>query len=125
MTANLVRWALVAALCPLFLSAAPPPEAEPPWDRMAWETFATMVAPANQPGTKAVAFETWADEGDIYTPPSPRWPGPDAKMLHHSLAAAALNAGAAHPMPMVATPGSCQPPADWMVGNFPKNACIG
>jgi hypothetical protein len=127
MIANLVRWALVAALCPLFLSAAPPPPLvpPPPWDIMAWETFAIMVTPANGPGVKAVAFETWADESDIYTPPAPRWPGAGGKLLHRGLAAQALTGGAPHPMLGVAAPGSCNMPPDGAAGNFPKDACIG
>ena len=91
---------------------------------MAWETFTIMVAPANQPGAKAVAFETWADESDIYTPPAPHWPS-GRKVLHRALAAEAIAGHAPHPMLMVAAPGSCKPPADPGAGNFPKGACIG
>jgi hypothetical protein len=124
MAINLVRWAIVVALCPLFLSAAAPPP-PPPWDMMAWETFATMVAPANRPGKKAVAFETWADDSDIYNPPAPRWPNAGGKMLHRGLAAQALAGGAPHPMLAAAVPGSCAPPKDGAAGNFPSGACIG
>lgn len=97
----------------------------PPWDVMAWETFATMVTPADRPGAKAVAFETWADETDIYTPPAPHWPGVGGKMLHRALAAQVLAGGAAHPMLTVAAPGSCAVPPNGAAGNFPAGACIG
>jgi hypothetical protein len=92
---------------------------------MAWETFATMVTPANRPGVKAVAFETWASEDDIYTPPAPHWPNGAGKMLHRGLAAQALSGGAAHPLLTVAAPGSCKVPPNGAAGNFPADACIG
>ena len=83
MTGSIVRVAFVAALAPLLFGAAPAPR---PSDAVAWQVFAKMVAPANARGVKAVAFETWASEEDIYTPPGPRWPGATvAKQLHRAL----------------------------------------
>jgi hypothetical protein len=123
---SIVRLAFVAALAPLLLGAAPAPK---PSDAAAWQVFAKMVAPAaGRPGVKAVAFETWASEEDIYTPPGPRWPGATvAKQLHRALAAVAMAGGAAppHPMLSIAPGGSCKVPPNGAAGNFPAGACIG
>ncbi|HXC57565.1 MAG TPA: hypothetical protein VNU97_19855 [Rhizomicrobium sp.] len=94
--------------------AAPPPSP----DRMAWEVFAQMVAPAGMPGAKAVAFETWASDADLYSA-TPRWPSRGSKLLTRSLAAVAEDR-AVHAL---AAPGCL--PRDGAAGNFPPGACIG
>ncbi len=77
-----------------------------------------MVAPAHAPGVKAVAFEIWASDDDIYGG-TPHWPSRGVKALRLSLAATAEDI-AAHAAPAT----DCQP-KDGAAGNFPKGACIG
>ena len=103
--------ALAFAFLSSAVSAAPP-------DATAWEVFATMTAPV--PGLKAVAFETWASDSDIYSG-TPHWPAPGSKILTPSLAAIA-EIMALHGAAL--GPGDCQP-KDGKAGNFPPGACIG
>ena len=108
----------------LFLSFAllvSPAAASPPPDRMAWQVFVALTAPASKPGVKAVAFETWASDSDIYSTTPPRWPGAPHKHLLRSLAAVAQDR-AAHVR--AATLPGCLP-RDGEAGNFPPGACIG
>jgi hypothetical protein len=62
-----------------------------PWgrhsDMVAWESFVQIVAPAGEPQTNNVEFETWASDQDIYTA-SPHWP----------------TIGAANQLPVIALP---------------------
>ncbi|MEJ0040853.1 MAG: hypothetical protein WDM81_00875 [Rhizomicrobium sp.] len=106
------RFALAAML---FATAAP--AASP--DGMAWDVFARMTAPAGVKGVKAVAFETWASDDDIYSVKPPKWPAPGAKRLTRSLAAVSERR-AVHGTPSA----DCQP-KDGKAGNFPPGACIG
>ncbi|MEJ0027849.1 MAG: hypothetical protein WDN01_17630 [Rhizomicrobium sp.] len=107
-----VRFALAVSLFATAASAAPP-------DRMAWDVFVRMTAPANIRGIKAVAFETWASDDDIYSGKPPKWPAPGAKRLTRSLAAVSERR-AVHGTPSA----DCQP-KDGKAGNFPPGACIG
>lgn len=90
-------------------------------DEAAWWVFALMAQPAK--GAKAVEYETWASDADIYGP-TPGWPSPGAaKILQKSIGGAA-----SHPRPMlpqVASPSACATPLDGPAGNFPPGACIG
>lgn len=49
-----------------------------PWgqssDRIAWETFATAMAPAGLPESAQREFETWASDEDLYIKSPPEWP---------------------------------------------------
>ncbi|HEY0105931.1 MAG TPA: hypothetical protein VGB91_07585, partial [Rhizomicrobium sp.] len=107
-------WFALLALAPLSTPAAAPPP-----DRVAWDVFLTMATPAMRPGGKAVAFETWASDDDIYNAGAhPRWPAGGVKLLRRSLAATTertvLHKAVA----------GCQP-ADPQAGGFPPGACIG
>ncbi len=104
----------VVSLSSSSLSAPPAP------DKMAWDVFVTMTAPA--PGAKAVAFETWASDADLFTD-KPHWPGAPHMTLLRSLAAAAA-AHAVHGLAEVAAPAGCYPKGG-KAGNFPDGACIG
>ncbi|MEI9990398.1 MAG: hypothetical protein WDM86_10190 [Rhizomicrobium sp.] len=116
----MTRFGVCASLALVgFLFATAAPAASP--DRMAWDVFAAMTAPAGAPGVKAVAFETWASDDDIYSGKSPKWPAPGAKHLTRSLAAVSE---------LLAVHGAAAPPADCLpkdgkAGNFPPGACIG
>jgi hypothetical protein len=106
----------IAALACAVSSAA----AAASYDQTAWSVFATLTAPAGNPGSKPVAFETWASDADIYGG-TPAWPKPGSRVLVRSLAASAeemATHGTALP------PGKCQP-QDPKAGNFPPGACIG
>ncbi len=106
--------AVLALVVPPMSAAATPP------DRLAWDVFVTMVAPARPPKDKAVAFETWASDDDIYNAGDrPRWPAGGSKLLRPSLAAAA-EAQALQAAP----PAGCAP-RDGKAGDFPPGACIG
>ena len=104
----------IAALSSAAAAPAPSP------DLMAWQVFAVMTAPAGGPGVKAVAFETWASDSDIYAG-TPKWPGTTAKHLVRSLAAVAED----HGVHLLATGAPSCVPKDGAVGNFPPGACIG
>lgn len=121
--------AVIAAI--LFAALGRPASAQGtvlPWgqssDMIAWQTFAQLMAPAGEPGSKLVEFETWATDSDIYGQSTPRWPQPGTpKRLQQGLlggphAAAGLR-------PLAIGPGQCAPPADAAAGNFPPRACIG
>jgi hypothetical protein len=85
-----------------------------------------IASPAGIPGSRNVAFETWASDQDIYVAPpqTPRWPGVAApKKMDRSLLGAVVASG--RPTPHVITPGQCAPPQDPGAGNFPPTACIG
>ena len=116
-----MRKAIAVLLCVALLSTAS--LAAPPPDKTAWQVFLKLTAPA--PGAKAVAFETWASDSDIFTA-RPHWPGLPHNVLLRSLAAAA----AEHAMGGSAsqTSESCYPKGG-AAGNFPKappaDACIG
>ena len=108
------------AILALALSFGTPAFAGSP-DAMAWDVFARMTTPASAAGAKAVAFETWASDDDIYGKNPPHWPGRGSKMLSRSLAAMAEDV-AAHRLSLPAS--DCQP-KDGKAGNFPPGACIG
>lgn len=110
---------LLSAMLLVSSSAAPPPAASP--DQMAWQVFVALTAPAAKPGVKAVAFETWASDSDIYSTTPPSWPDAPHKQLMRSLAATAEDR-AAHGL--AAAPPGCLP-KDGEAGNFPHGACIG
>ncbi len=110
--------AFVLSVALLSASAAAPPAVSP--DQMAWQVFAVMTAPAGGSGTKAVAFETWASDSDIYAA-TPKWPGTQAKHLVRSLAAVAED----HGVHLLGAGAPSCVPKDGAVGNFPPGACIG
>lgn len=112
---------LLSALLPASSAAGAPPPAAP--DQLAWQVFALMTAPAFRPGGKAVVFETWASDRDIYGGAMPRWPAAHApKHLLRSLAAAAED-HAVGGLAAAAT-SSCIP-KNGKAGDFPPGACIG
>jgi len=90
-------------------------------DKAAWHVFVQMVTPAQS--AKAVQYETWASDDDIYGA-SPHWPVTNApKLLTKSLGG---SASAPHPgRLMVAPASSCAKPQDAAAGNFPADGCIG
>ncbi|HXC57564.1 MAG TPA: hypothetical protein VNU97_19850 [Rhizomicrobium sp.] len=112
-----------------------------PWgqssDMLAWQVLTQVVAPAGTPGVKAVEFETWAADSDVYTA-NPHWPAPGAmKRLQPSLLGLAA-AAPAKPVGnkrllAVISPTQCVPPQSnpppqpkALPGNFPlAPACIG
>src|ERR1700710_2090468 len=104
-------------------SAAAGPYTPPPPtpDMMAWQVFVTMTTPAARPRSKAVAFETWASDSDIFSSVPPHWPAAPTKHLLRSLAAVAADR-AAH---VVAAPAAGCYPKGGKAGNFPAGACIG
>ncbi len=105
---------LLAGFATAASAAAPPP------DEMAWQVFVAMTTPANTASVKAVAFETWALDSDIYTA-KPHWPGATpGKLLLPSLAAEAAD----HGLPPAPKAQSCYPKGG-AVGHFPVGACIG
>jgi hypothetical protein len=96
-----------------------PTSRHPPPDVIAWDVFAGMMMPA--PGGKAVAYETWASDDDIYGS-RPHWPDAGSpKLLQKSLGGTASRARKV----MVAAPGQCAKPQDPGAGNFPADGCIG
>jgi hypothetical protein len=108
-----------------FAQGAPLPWGESS-DELAWQVFTQIVAPTGVPGSKAVMFETWASDPDIYVPAGqqPHWPGiNEPKRLQPSQLAIARNAS--KPGPHIITPNQCQPPNDPQSGNFPSGQCIG
>ncbi len=90
-------------------------------DAAAWSVFVAMTAPAASPRTKAVAFETWASDSDIFSSVPPHWPTVPTKHLLRSLAASAADR-AAHVLE--APLAGCYPKGG-KAGNFPAGACIG
>src|ERR1700712_1814276 len=84
-----IAFVLSAAFVALCSASAAPPAPSPSPDQMAWQVFVTMTVPANKPGAKAVAFETWASDTDIFSTAPPHWPGAPKKRLLRSLTAAA------------------------------------
>lgn len=87
-------------------------------DRMAWQHFAAIVAPAAQ---GRVEFETWASDEDIYTD-TPAWPGETAlakRRLRKSVLQSVL---APHGGEPAADDGDCGAVADPAAGNFPVQA---
>ncbi|MEI9995998.1 MAG: hypothetical protein WDM91_15490 [Rhizomicrobium sp.] len=112
------KWfALLGVAFALSSSSSGAPAPTP--DRMAWDVFLQMTAPASTPRAKAVAFETWAADDDIYTA-TPHWPAhAGLRTLRRSLAAQAEDI-AVH-----AAPAADCLPKDGKAGNFPPGACIG
>jgi hypothetical protein len=90
-------------------------------DKAAWQLFVQMAAPAK--GVKAVQYETWASDDDIYGA-NPHWPSTAAlKLLTKSLGG---TASAPHPTRLMVAPASaCAKPQDSGAGNFPADGCIG
>ncbi|HEY2069432.1 MAG TPA: hypothetical protein VGG48_07755 [Rhizomicrobium sp.] len=90
-------------------------------DAAAWRVFVQMVTPVE--GAKAVQFESWASDADIYGP-KPGWPKVRApKILEQSLGGVASRATL--PLLRVPSPQLCAKPQDGAAGNFPASACIG
>jgi hypothetical protein len=114
----MIRISIAAGLVTGLLFAASAAAAPRSPDKIAWQVFAAMAAPA--PGTKEVAFETWASDADIYSP-TPLWPKRAMRVLQRSLAASAEAFAAHGTTPPVA---DCEP-KDGKAGNFPPGACIG
>jgi cytochrome c551/c552 len=98
-----------------------------PWgqqsDMVAWESFVQIVAPAGQPQSAKVEFETWATDSDIYTA-SPHWPSIGAaKQLQVSTLSADRHSVA---RPKVYSPSECtQNNKDVaQAAEFPADGCI-
>jgi hypothetical protein len=126
--------ALVAAAGLAVACAGPRNAAQPPAapaalasDQIGWETFAQIMAPAGNPKTTNVEFETWASDDDIYGSAGPHWPLVGAaKVLHASQLGAAL---APHPIRVqVINPADCvqnYSKTTAAAAHFPKDGCIG
>lgn len=117
--------AALTASSPAWAQGSPLPWGQPS-DMVAWEVFMQIAAPSGVPGSRNVAFETWASDQDIYVPAgqTPQWPPVGApKKLQPSLLAAAIQSG--EPGPHVITPDLCVAPRKPAWGDFPANACIG
>lgn len=85
-------------------------------DRLAWQHFAGIVAPA---GRGRVQFETWAADEDIYTE-TPAWPGEDARPRR--LRSSVLQRVLAPHGSLGAPSGDCGAVANATSGNFPVEA---
>jgi hypothetical protein len=103
-----------------------------PWgqssDMVAWQTLSQLMAPAGNPTTHTVEFETWASDKDVYQSATPHWPLPGTpKQLQMSALGSfeAISDLHAAPRPDVISPNTCGKPANGNPGNFPPGACIG
>jgi hypothetical protein len=93
---------------------------KPAADKIAWQVFAQMMAPA----ATGVAFENWASDSDLYGSNPPQWPVANAPKLLQKSVGGAVSAPRAHAL-FVPSPDACAKPQDGAAGNFPPGACIG
>jgi hypothetical protein len=63
----------VIAASPAHAQSTANPAVEEP-DRIAWQLFAVVSAPAASAGNNNASFETWASDDDTFTA-NPTWPG--------------------------------------------------
>jgi hypothetical protein len=95
-------------------------------DSIAWETLAAIAAPAGNPTTHTVEFETWASDQDIYEAAKPHWPvvnGPK-KLQASGLRDDGQGAAGFHSL-TIPTGGECFTPGNAKAGGFPPGACLG
>ena len=98
-----------------------------PSDMVAWETFVQVTAPSGNPQAKAVEFETWASDEDIYVTSPPTWPKAGAtKQLRSSLLG---NLTLRHGVrPQIIAPDQCTQNYDKTAARnagFTETGCIG
>ncbi|RSZ55276.1 hypothetical protein HF313_15730 [Massilia atriviolacea] len=84
-------------------------------DRLAWQHFAAIVAPASR---GRVEFETWAADEDIYSE-TPAWPGPAAQAARRLRASVLRRLLAPHGAESAAGESDCGVVANAAAGNFP------
>jgi hypothetical protein len=96
-----------------------------PSDMVAWEVFVQITAPAGNPQTTNVEFETWASDEDIYRTNPPKWPNVGTtKQLQLSALGTALHGI----RPSVVAPGDCNAPSnanEAKAAGMPDGVCLG